>query len=178
MGHTFGAKAKAAIVAGSVALAVMPATAFASPRMQVGQFGQQPGQMNMAQAADGQFGGEGMGQMDGQQPVEGERTPAMPDGQQPGDGQQPPAMPDGQQPVEGEQPPALPDGQQPGDGQQPPAGPMGQAREFIQKFINLLGIEVDQAALEEFFNGFGAQQPGTQQTGAQQGEGTMGEARI
>ena len=162
MGHTFGAKAKAAIVAGSVTLAVMPATAFASPRMQVGQFGQQPGQMNMAQAADGQFGGEGMGQMDGQQP------PALPDGQQPGDGQQPPA---------------LPDGQQPGDGQQPPAGPMGQAREFIQKFINLLGIEVDQAALEEFFNGFGTQQPGTQQpgtqqTGAQQGEGTMGEARI
>ena len=55
MGRTFGAKAKAAIVAGSVTLAVMPATAFASPRMQVGQFGQQPGQMNMAQAADGSF---------------------------------------------------------------------------------------------------------------------------
>ena len=101
----------------------------------------------MAQAADGQFGGEGMNQMDGQQP------------------------------------PAMPEGQQPGDGQQPPAGPMGQAREFIQKFINLLGIEVDQSALEEFFNGLGfqqpgTQQPGTQQAGAQQGEGTMGEARI
>ena len=141
MGRTFGAKAKAAIVAGSMALAVMPVTAFAAPQSQMGQFGQQPDQMRMEQLAEGQIDGEGMGQMNGQQP------PAMP------------------------------------DGQQPPAGPMGQVREFIQKLINLLGIEVDQTALDEFFNGLGTQQPGTQQpgtqqTGAQQGEGTMGEARI
>ena len=179
MGHTFGAKAKAAIVAGSVALAVMPVTAFAAPQMQMGQ------------PAEGQFGGEGMNQTggqqppampdgqqpaegeqppampDGQQPVEGEQPPALPDGQQPGDGQQPPAMPDGQQPANGQQPPVLPDGQQPAqsaNGQQPPAGPMAQARTFIQKFIDLLGIKVDQTALDEFFNSFGAPQPGTQQS--------------
>ena len=78
---------------------------------------------------------------------------------------QPPAMPDGQQPANGQQPPAMPDGQQPAqpaNGQQP-AGPMAQARTFIQKFIDLLGIKVDQTALDEFFNSFGAPQPGTQQ---------------
>ena len=141
MGRTFGAKAKAAIVAGSMALAVMPVTAFAAPQSQMGQFGQQPDQMRMEQLAEGQIDGEGMGQMNGQQP---------------------PAMPDGQQPVEGQQ----------------PAGPMGQAREFIQKFIKLLGIEVDQTALDAFFNGLGTPQAGFQQAKTQQSEGSFGQAQI
>ena len=157
MGHTFGAKAKAAIVAGSVALAVIPVTAFAAPQTQMGQpqtgqFGQQSGQMRVSQPAEGQFGGEGLSQADGQQPVNGQQPPALPDGQQPANGEQSAQPANGQQPA------------QPANGQQPPAGPMAQARTFIQKFIDLLGIKVDQTALDEFFNSFGAPQPGTQQS--------------
>ena len=92
-----GSVAKSAIVAGTLALALTPLTAFAA---------------TTSQASEQQFDQKERPQMaqvfDRQAPADNEEPPALPNGEQPVEGEEPPALPDGEKPVEGEEPPALP----------------------------------------------------------------------
>ena len=101
--------AKAAIVAGALAIALTPAAALAAAPM--------------GENAAGSQGGPAMVQVfDRMAPQDGEQPPALPNGEQPVEGELPPALPNGEQPVEGELPPALPNGEMPADGELPPTG--------------------------------------------------------
>ena len=124
-----GSVAKSAIVAGTLALALTPLTAFAATTSQASeqQFDQKE-RPQMAQVFDRQAPAdneEPPALPNGEQPVEGEEPPALPDGEKPVEGEEPPALPDGEQPADGELPPALPDGEQPVEGEEPPALPDG-----------------------------------------------------
>ncbi|MCR4871434.1 MAG: hypothetical protein K5859_09085 [Atopobiaceae bacterium] len=123
-----GTKARAAILAGVLMLAMTPAVAYAAggAPAQMGVQNGAPSAREQVLVQDRMASDKGgMPQMD-QMPVEGEQPPALPDGQMPVEGQEPPAMPDGEQPVEGQQPPALPNGEQPVEGELPPALPDGE----------------------------------------------------